>query len=196
MGFWKDMANDAYASLTLKDFISAASFGKNDYLAGVLQKNPEVLDKKDKASGMNALMTAIIHAPLDTISLLLENGASIREKDMYGENVLHLAVAWDQKDKLALLLARDDIASIINEKDADGITALHKCVLLAVADNEAVEYLLARGADPSLKDNKGRTALSIAKANGHTHAVALLEWWENKTKPAMAERPAAKRYSL
>jgi ankyrin repeat protein len=35
--------------------------------------------------------------------------------------------------------------------------------------------LLARGADPRLTDDQGRTPIDIAKEGGHTAVVALLE---------------------
>ncbi len=41
--------------------------------------------------------------------------------------------------------------------------------------NEAVKLLLAKGADPTLKDKDNHIALDIAKLNGHADTAALLE---------------------
>ena len=37
-----------------------------------------------------------------------------------------------------------------------------------------MEFLLAHGADPNVKDTSGKTALTAAKDNGHGEVVGLL----------------------
>ena len=59
-----------------------------------------------------------------------------------------------------------------NIQDIDGISALMEAV--SRGDNELVELLLAKGADPALKDAAGRTASSIANKKGNAEALRLL----------------------
>jgi ankyrin repeat protein len=55
----------------------------------------------------------------------------------------------------------------------EGFTAL----MTAAAEGqlEVVRLLLERGADPTLVDTDGDTALSFARQNGHTMVAQLLE---------------------
>lgn len=62
---------------------------------------------------------------------------------------------------------------IINTRDTGtGDTALH--ILAARRDTPWVNYFLARGADPNIRNNKGETPLVVAAAIGYTEGVELL----------------------
>ena len=52
------------------------------------------------------------------------------------------------------------------------------------------KLLLARGANPEIKDNQGRTALTIAQENKHDDIVELLL---NATKGDLANPPVVTR---
>jgi ankyrin repeat protein len=54
---------------------------------------------------------------------------------------------------------------------------------------EATKLLLAKGADPSLKDNEGNSALSLARANFQRETAELLEK-AGPTSPKSSESPA------
>jgi len=41
-------------------------------------------------------------------------------------------------------------------------------------NNDVAELLIAKGADVNARNNKERTAFSLAKGNGHTEIVELL----------------------
>lgn len=61
----------------------------------------------------------------------------------------------------------------LDEADASGRTLLHWAVETDLPD--AVALLLRSGADPSIRDRKGRTALRIAKQRKLAHIAALFE---------------------
>lgn len=62
---------------------------------------------------------------------------------------------------------------IIDTKDpTNGETALH--IVVKRNDSKYVLYLLARGADPNLKDNSGNTPLLVAIDRGYAGLVPLL----------------------
>lgn len=44
----------------------------------------------------------------------------------------------------------------------------------AMGQDDAVAWLIAQGADKTLKDNRGKTALDMARELGHASTVKLL----------------------
>jgi cytohesin len=135
-----------------------------------------------------------------TVELLLDNGASINAKDNLERTPLHFA---SDIPILELLLARGadihartdlcrtpigclDPAAIrllakhgadVNARDNQGSTQL---MLLAGQYHDryalaATEALLSAGADPTLKNKKGETALDIARVRQNNELVTLLE---------------------
>ncbi len=74
----------------------------------------------------------------------------------------------------------DDIAKMIDEgklsvntKDGDGWTPLISAAVFGNSD--AVRYLLERGADPELKDNKGMTAFDHARKRARTEVINIIK---------------------
>jgi ankyrin repeat protein len=62
---------------------------------------------------------------------------------------------------------------IINTRDGGtGDTALH--ILAARRDTPWLNYFLARGADPNIRNNKGETPVVVAAAIGYVEGVELL----------------------
>lgn len=76
-------------------------------------------------------------------------------------------------------------------RDDLGLTPL--LIACEVGAAPIVELLLQAGADPEAKDNKGRTALAIAKDSGFEEGIRLLSAWRSPPAPTPAERkpPAA-----
>jgi ankyrin repeat protein len=75
-------------------------------------------------------------------------------------------------DVINMLLARDN--SMVNLFDAEGKTALHHAA--KNHDNVAIiKTLLASGADISIANYAGQTALALATAAGHECVLSLLQ---------------------
>ncbi|EGX95550.1 ankyrin 2,3/unc44, putative [Cordyceps militaris CM01] len=99
--------------------------------------------------------------------ILLSRGADIYAKGEEGWNTLHyLAGAKGEHARLAMLRRVAALApELVNERDKNGLTPLH----LAVGggrhdhdcDYEGIAALVDAGADASMADNKGNTALHI-----------------------------------
>ena len=80
------------------------------------------------------------------------------------------------------IAAGDDV----NEHSGDGYTALHGAAENGCIEN--AELLLASGADATIKTTSGRTAVDLARLQGHDAIVGLLEpaatakrerpWWK------------------
>jgi len=95
----------------------------------------------------SAMHMAVEHKRCSTLAMLVEHGGNVNLKDESGFTPLHLAVDLEA-----------DAASCRGEKPTSDLTAL----------------LLSLGADPRLRDNKGRTAIDLAEWYGHEGAVRLL----------------------
>lgn len=128
-----------------------------DALKRLLATMPDV-DAGD-ASGWTPLMVAS-YANRDGLSLLLKAGADPNRTSLHGDTALHFAAyGGDWDDALVKAGAR------VNQVNADGVSSL---MLLAQswADADVVLQALKDGADPSLKDRAGRTALDYLLADG------------------------------
>lgn len=136
------------------------------------------------------LADALLLEERDQARALLAAGAPTHVRGGYEETVLMMAAERDYPEIVRALLTKD---VPVNRKDARGMTAL----LLAVGGRfrssplslyqgwskgksapgrvEVVQALLAAGADPGIKTNDGKTALTIAREIGADDVVALLQ---------------------
>ncbi len=63
------------------------------------------------------------------------------------------------------------------------------CKAAAIGNAEAVRFLLERGADPSVQNAKGRTALECAERKGHQEIVEILTQWKPRPSGAGKRLP-------
>lgn len=101
------------------------------------------------------------------IKMLLENGADIHARDMYGNTVLHAL-------KFSGGYYGEKVIEYILEKgvDIDGVNNLNRTALMNVVERytesndyvrDQVELLLKRGARTDIRDHKGKTVLDIVR---------------------------------
>ncbi len=125
----------------------------------------EVLDRGASASQstrgrVTPLMRAASAARIGCVRLLVERGSEINAADIHGETALMYATAAAGAEDLLRLLI--DHGADLNQQDAAGLTPL----MWAIAWNQPtyVEILRDAGADLSLRNGTGRTALQRARA--------------------------------
>ncbi|WP_140485158.1 ankyrin repeat domain-containing protein [Flavobacterium sp. GSA192] len=95
------------------------------------------------------------------IKLLQDNGLKLAEAQKDGSTLYHFAVL---KNDLLLLKKIADLNIDINAKNKDGLTALHKAVM--IADNDTIiKYLLSIGAKKDIKTDFDESAYDLAKEN-------------------------------
>lgn len=87
---------------------------------------------------------------------LISQGANVNAKNSKGRTPLMLCC---HEPKMIDLLAKN--GGVVDEKDIYGKTAIHYASYYRCY--KAVRALLANGADPKIKDQKGESALDIAK---------------------------------
>jgi len=88
-------------------------------------------------------------------------------------NSLHEIVLSNDAQKVEAFLKQSGTGVDIDRKDEYGFTALHLAADRGFGDT--VKVLVAKGANPGVKDPDGLTAISLAQASGHEDIVAYLE---------------------
>lgn len=172
--------------------IFAANMGYADNVRLLLRYNAKVDEKNNE--GFTALMYAAKIGYKLMIYILLEAGANVNEKNKYGTVLMFGASARSpvkryvkfhnsaefkkcmvneaEIDIIELLLQKG--ALNINEQNYLGETALMKAAHDNISE-EAVALLLENGADVTLRNHNGDTALDIARKTGCIEAVHLLK---------------------
>lgn len=101
-----------------------------------------------------------------------------------GETSLHLAISRELGDGSALhivdFLVQNGGSQLLDKPNSQGMTALHLCA--ATDRTEPMKLLLKAGADSTIKDASGRTALQIARQYGHLGCLELLENVDKREK--------------
>jgi ankyrin repeat protein len=125
------------------------------------------------------LLNAVRYGRTDIIKKLVEAGAKTDLQDSDGHGLLHLAAQQGAEETAALLLEK---GHGIDQRDRQhGYTPLHWAVYYNRM--QMVEFLLERGADPHIKNNRGQAALQLARDRNNDAIAYLLEQREKPVRP-------------
>ncbi len=94
------------------------------------------------------------------IKYLIENGADVNAKDLYGDTPLILAIKIGL-DSIADLLIQNKAIDLNSKNFSEGETAL--IIAAKVGNYELVKELIEFRADPNIPDEKGQTAYEYAE---------------------------------
>jgi ankyrin repeat protein len=133
-----------------EDFIDIATL--------LVEHDPELVIVVDKYNWYPLLYAVSFSTP-EMIELLLDNGADPNVQNSDGNSALHLAVLSEKTDYVRILLQHKNIN--INLQDNSGFTAHHVSALKG--DFQIFKELVDAGADLSLQNKTGSTALDLAK---------------------------------
>ena len=130
-------------------------------VASLLLEAANNINQQDK-EGRSALTLAIENNKIEMIDLLLSKGADTQVLDREGNTLYHYAVKRADVKILERLASSPSLN--INQKNAEGLTPLHKAVMLG-KNLEVVQFLLSKGANKQLTTDLGETAYDLAQEN-------------------------------
>ena len=142
-------------------------FGHLDKMKLLIQKGANV---NVEESGETPLLKAIKTNQPQAVLLLLEAGANVNQPAKNGNNPLQTAVDYGQVEIVQLFLKQPDIQ--INQTDSGGNTVLMEAA--KAGQLEMVQALVAAGAEVGIKNQRGLTALDMAKAKRHKDVMEFL----------------------
>ncbi|KUL86942.1 hypothetical protein ZTR_05311 [Talaromyces verruculosus] len=153
----------------------AAYLGIHGLVEHLIASNKDLdVDEKDDLGGVRPLALAAVDGREEVVKLLLETGkVDVNSSDWYGCTALYYAIMERHDAVIHLLLETGKVD--MNYKNPRGCTPLHYGSGYC---NEAVVRLMLERYDDyvyvDLKDDFGRTALSIAAEEGSERIISLL----------------------
>lgn len=191
------------ASASEKKLIAAAEVGDLAQVKKLVAIKTNNLNAQDQ-TGATALMLAAINGNLEIVNFLIKAKANLELKSNEGETALTFAVSNDQSEIATALInagantnvtmagdegdnilirsvlsdkkLRDLVLKknpqLINKKNKLGETALFQAARFGTADD--IQYLVKNGANKSVKNSEGKTALDVAKAENNTDTIKAL----------------------
>ena len=108
--------------------------------------------------------------------ILIDAGAQADYTDRFNQSVLHSAVCVNSPQIIALLIARGaDVNRRCNVNGRHTTPLINAIRYRKTECAEIIRLLLEAGANPSVKDAAGKTALDYAEEKGYTATIQLLK---------------------
>tara|TARA_B100000700_G_C14852909_1_gene764834 strand:- start:15 stop:650 length:636 start_codon:yes stop_codon:yes gene_type:complete len=129
----------------------------------------------DESNFNEKLIESVINEDYEEVEKYLQHGANPNTTDYRGITPLNYAVmSDDSEESIDIIRILLEYGAQINFKEntSFGNTAL---MVAALYNYDVVKYLLERGADPFLVNNKGNTAYDNAIQNGNMKIAILLK---------------------
>lgn len=123
----------------------------------------------------------------EEMMFLLKNKAKLHEHaDKNGNTLAHIGIATE--NEILLKETLDQFPELVNSRNNKGKTALHLACEYYRDKMNIIRFLMYSGADPSIVDNKNRTALDIAHETHNTKAEECISTFPSIEKcRAMSE---------
>uniref|UniRef100_A0A8C7FXS3 Ankyrin repeat domain 52a n=1 Tax=Oncorhynchus kisutch TaxID=8019 RepID=A0A8C7FXS3_ONCKI len=121
--------------------------------------------------GRTCLHAAASGGNVECLNLLLSSGTDLNQRDQSGRTPLHYAAANGRYQCTVTLVSA---GAEVNEPDRTGCTPLHYSAA-SQAFCSCLEHLLDNGADPSLVNSKGYSAVHYAASHGNKRCHVHIE---------------------
>lgn len=146
-----------------------AAHGGHMEIVKLLIKHGAEIDRPD-AVGITPLAMAAFNGHTEIVKLLIEKGADVNAADVQGNTpIVHASGGTVPETVQVLIDAEADIDVRFGDEKWTPL-------MMAAAEGslECAKVLLKAGANQSVKDTDGETALDFAKEKGHTELIELL----------------------
>lgn len=135
------------------------------------------VDVRPTGSTMTALIAATYGNHLDLVRALIDRGANVNAVDQDDEKNMPIFYAINNHsfEMVKLLVEK---GARINVMDGTGIPLINRAIAIPFIDHNpdirSFEYLLLRGADPTIPDRRGESAVAFVVAAKEMPAARLL----------------------
>ncbi|XP_014294078.1 putative ankyrin repeat protein RF_0381 [Halyomorpha halys] len=116
-----------------------------------------------------SLINAVESDNVTLVKSMLEEGAALQNKDIYGNTALHEAASRGNTEISELLVRK---GADVRAKNKVGWTPLHKAVFNG--HDSVIKFLINNGADVNAKDANDDTPLHVAAVRGKRDSAQLL----------------------
>lgn len=151
-----------------EEIYKACSNGELQKVKLMLEKNPELLNKKDKSQN-TPLHYAASAGKIKVVKFLIRKGANLQVKNNYGWTVLHSS-SYRGHTSISDLLITSGIN--IEEMDAFGWTPLFRAI--QGGHKSMIEFLVIQGANTNVTDRDGHTPLYLSVVDGKRGIIEYL----------------------
>lgn len=158
------------------DIYEAASIGRTELVAGLLNDDASLLDSYSP-EGFTPLALAAHFGHIETLEFLIARGGNVNAVSKHAMNVtpLHAALFGRRVEAAKILLAAG--ADVTPKRGGSGWpragwTTLHYAAGFGFI--ELAQAFIDRGADLNVRDDEGKTPLQIAIEAGQPEAAELL----------------------
>ena len=139
--------------------------GKLILVKHLVDNYPALMTTKDNG-GMAPQHYAVYSDSVEMMEYLTKHGDAF-DMDYFGRTILHVA-CQEGKPILVKYLA-ENCPALLTVADSEGLTPLH--IVCGYGTSDLVEFLICCGADPTVKDNAGRTPFDFAVDMDNTNVI-------------------------
>jgi ankyrin repeat protein len=167
-----DLVEILLASGTELDVFEAASLGRTERVEAILESDPAKAHAWS-ADGFTPLHLASFFGHVESLRALLARSARVDAVSRNPMNVMPLhSAAAGPRDRAPVAQALLDAGAEVDARSHRGFTALQEAA--ENGDEDLVELLLARGADPALTNDDGKSAADLAVDRGNEELAETL----------------------
>lgn len=155
----------------LDDFHNACRLGDVEYILSALPSHQEYLNQIDNKLGWSPLYRSVVSNQVNSVKVLIEQGANANIQNRLGESPLHQAAYNNFIDIAEVLLANGADPNLAQH---DGDTPLHLACMRGHL--EMAQLLMKYQADPS-RPNKVfcKTPVDYAADQCHSHILKVMQ---------------------
>jgi len=153
------------------DLFEASALGRVERIEEILRADPQRASEY-APDGFTPVALAAFFGHADAARALIAAGAEVRApaRNAFKVQALHAAVAGRNLDIVKAVL---EAGADPNAQQQAGFRPIHEAG--TNANRALAELLLAHGADPLLPADSGKSALDLARENGHMDFASWLE---------------------